>query len=110
MNRELTPKASEEPHCSNRTQEVIVREIMPTPGKKKKNTRKIKTLNSKNLTSDENMSEAMRRLFQNNDMSSQTRMTCRTSCKNSAQRKQGNTKKKQNHNKNNLLSFRRTNI
>jgi hypothetical protein len=46
------------------------------------------------------MSEAMRRLFQNNDvtdMSSQTQMTSRTlttSCKNSAQRKQGNTKNK----------------
>jgi hypothetical protein len=35
MNRELTPKASEEHHCSNRTQEVIVYEIMPTPEKKK---------------------------------------------------------------------------
>jgi hypothetical protein len=35
MNRQLIPKASEEPHCSKRTQEVIVREIMPTPEKKK---------------------------------------------------------------------------
>jgi hypothetical protein len=35
MNRELTPKASEEPHCSKRTREVIVREIMPTPQKMK---------------------------------------------------------------------------
>jgi hypothetical protein len=35
MNRDLTAKASEEPHCSKRTQEVIVREIMPPPEKKK---------------------------------------------------------------------------
>jgi hypothetical protein len=35
MNRELAPKASVEPHCSKRTQGVIVCEIMPTPEKKK---------------------------------------------------------------------------
>jgi hypothetical protein len=80
MNRELTPKANEEPHCSKRKQEVIVREIMPSP-EEKKNTRKRKTLTSKHLTLDENMSKAMRRLFQNNDvtdMSFQTQMASRT--------------------------------
>jgi hypothetical protein len=35
MSRELTPNASEEPHGSKRTQEVIVREIMPAPEKKR---------------------------------------------------------------------------
>jgi hypothetical protein len=57
MTRELAPKASEEPHCPNRTQEVIVREMMPAPEKNK-------TLSLKHLTSDENMSKAMRRLFE----------------------------------------------
>jgi hypothetical protein len=55
MNRELIPKASQKPHCSKRTQEVTVREIVPTP--EKKNTRK--KYISKHLISDENMSKMM---------------------------------------------------
>jgi hypothetical protein len=39
MNRELTPKVSQEHYCSKRTQEVIVQENKPNP-EKKKNTRK----------------------------------------------------------------------
>jgi hypothetical protein len=37
MNRELKSNANEEPPCSKRTQEAIVREFMPTPEEKKSN-------------------------------------------------------------------------
>jgi hypothetical protein len=93
ISREQAPKANEEPHCSKRTQEVIVRDIVPTP-EKKKNTEFEKP------DSDENISKAMRRLLQNNDItdiSSQSQLASRiltSSCKNSAQRKQSNTKNK----------------
>jgi hypothetical protein len=62
MNRQLTPKASQERFCLKETQAVSVREIMPAR-EKKKNARKGKALSSKHVTSDETVSKAIRSSF-----------------------------------------------